>query len=713
MAEQTKSQRNPRWPRRRRYLFGFIWLICLLISIAALVMPYSTLQSTLKLQVGDVSGQDVLAPFTLSYQSELLTAQQRAESANAVTAIYGPPDADVARDQLEQLRAGLAFINTVRQDSFASLDQKIDDLSALQNVNLSQETAQATLLLEEGAWQNVQQETTVVLEQVMRSSIRQNRLEEARRSVPALVSLSIPEDQANIVAELAAAFVVPNSFYSEILTQEAREESQAAVQPVARTFLGDEVIVQRGQVISEVDLEAMQQFGLVQPEARWQDYIGAAALAVAGLVLALLYLRYRPELAEDSRGLAMVAMLYLVFLVAARLVIIDRTVMPYVFPVAGFGLLVASLYSSHAAILFSFVLSVLVAYGLPNALDLTLYYFVGSLFGILFLKRAKRVMAYFWAGAAVAVANAAILIAYRLPLASTDTLGLLTLFGAAALNGFIAASLTIVLQLFLAQWLGLTTTVQLLELARPDHPLLQFILRSAPGTYQHSLLIANLAEQAAEAIGADTLLTRVGSLYHDAGKARQPHYFIENQVPGSKNPHETLSPKESGKMILQHVPDGLKLASKYHLPKRIKDFIAEHHGTLITRYQYARALEAAGGDEKKVNISDFRYQGPKPQSRETALVMLADGCEARTRAERPKTREELRVLVRSVVDNRLAQGQLDETTLTMHDLKTTLEVYISGLRGVYHPRLIYPELNEETIGALDAQPSLKTLKPKQ
>jgi hypothetical protein len=307
----------------------------------------------------------------------------------------------------------------------------------------------------------------------------------------------------------------------------------------------------------------------------------------------------------------------------------------------------------------------------------------------------------------------AILIAYRLPLASTDTLGLLTLLGAAALNGFIASSLTIVLQLFLAQWLGLTTTVQLLELARPDHPLLQFILRNAPGTYQHSLLIANLAEQAAEAIGGDTLLTRVGSLYHDAGKARQPHYFIENQVPGSKNPHDALSPKESAKMILQHVPDGVTLATKHHLPKRIKDFIAEHHGTLITRYQYAKALEAAGGDEKKVKVGDFRYQGPKPQSRETALVMLADGCEARTRAERPTTREELRVLVKSVIDNRLAQGQLDDTTLTMRDLKTVLEVYISGLRGVYHPRLIYPELNEETIGSLDAQPSLKAIKPKQ
>ena len=713
MAEQTKSKRTPRLPHRRQFFFGLLWLLCLLISLAALVMPYSTRPSTLTLQVGDVSNQDVLAPYTLSYQSDVLTNQRREESANAVAPIYGPPDANVAREQLEKLRAALAFVNSVRQDSFASLDQKIDDISALQNVNLSQETAQAILLLEEGVWQNVQQETIVVLEQVMRSSIRQNRLEEARRSLPALVSLSIPENQATIVAELASAFVVPNSFYSETLTEQAREEARAAVQPVARTFLSDEVIVQRGQVISEVDMEAMQQFGLVQPEARWQDYLGAAALAVAVLVLAALYLRYRPELAEDGRGLVMVTVLYIVFLLAARLVIVDRTVMPYVFPVAGFGLLVASLYSSHAAILFSFVLSVMVAYGLPNALDLTPYYFVGSLFGILFLRRAQRVMSYFWAGAAVTVANVAVLIAYRLPLASTDMLGLLTLFGAAALNGFIAASLTIVLQLFLAQWLGLTTTIQLLELARPDHPLLQFILRNAPGTYQHSLLIANLAEQAAESIGADTLLTRVGSLYHDAGKARQPHYFIENQVPGSKNPHDALSPKESAKVILQHVPDGLKLAAKHHLPKRIKDFISEHHGTLITRYQYAKALEAAGGDEKKVNIADFRYPGPKPQSRETALVMLADGCEARTRAERPKTREELRVLVKSVMDNRLAQGQLDDTTFTMQDLKATLEVFISGLRGVYHPRLIYPELNEETMGSLDAQPNLTALKPKQ
>ena len=711
MTEPTTPQRRSRWSSRHTFLVA-LWLVCVVLSFFLLVMPFITTQASLRLQEGDVAGQDILAPQTLSYQSEVLTLQQREESANAVSPVYGPADADVAREQLARLRTALNFINTVRQDSYASLEQKISDLSALQNVNLSQGSAQAILLLDEAAWQNIQQETIVVLEQVMRNTIRQNRLEEAKQSIPALVSLSIPQEQADLIAELASSFVVPNSFYSDSLTQAAREEASAAIQPVVRTFLSDEIIVQRGEVIGSEDLEALQEFGLVQAEAGWQDFVAAAAITLAIFVLVVLYLRYRPTLLDDLRGLTLVAVLFVLFLAAARLTIVDRTVVPYIFPIAGFGLLVASLFNPQAAIIFGFVLSVLAAYNLPNAFDLTLYYLLGTVFGILFLRRAQRVMAYFWAGAAVSVASAAVIIAYRLPLASTDLLGLLTLIGAAVLNGFVAASLTIVLQLFLAQWLGLTTTIQLLELARPDNHLLKLILLNAPGTYQHSLLIANLSEQAAEAIGADALLTRVGSLYHDAGKARQPHYFIENQVPGSTNPHDALSPKESAAMILRHVPDGLQLAAKHHLPKRIVDFIAEHHGTLITRYQYAKALEAAGGNEKKINLADYQYSGPRPQSRETALVMLADGSEARTRAERPKTREELRALVKSVIDNRVAQGQLDDTGMTMHDLKLVLESYVSGLRGVYHPRLIYPELDEQNMGSLDAQPIMKTTTPK-
>lgn len=700
------SQLRSGWTTRQRIFLGLLLVASMALAAIALLNPYSSRQATIPVEVGDVAPQDVLAPRALSYQSEVLTAERRQEAADAVSAVYGPADPSVAREQVEALRTALEFIRSVRADAYASTEQKLADLAALENVNLGQESATEILALADSAWLSVEQEAVSVLEQIMRSTIRQNRLEEARRSIPALVSLSLPQNQADLAADLAAAFAAPNSFYSETLTEATQEEARLAVEPVVRTYLTNETIVQRGQVVSQADLEALEKFGLVQPNTGWQDYIGVSVLVLAVFVLAALYLRTQPELALDMRTLTMVTILLVAFLIIARISVSNRTVIPYIFPVAGFGLLTATLFSAQAAMVFSIVLSVLAAYGLANGLELTLYYLFGSLFGILMLGRAQRIISYVWAGMAVSAAGIVVLLAYRLPLASTDLVGMVTLVGAALLNGLLAATLTLVVQLFVAQFLGATTTIQLLELARPDHPLLQFILRTAPGTYQHSLQIANLAEQAAEAIGADALLTRVGSLYHDAGKARQPYYFIENQVPGSPNPHDELSPLESAKAIIRHVPDGLELANKYRLPKRIQDFIAEHHGTLITRYQYARAVEAVGGNESKVDLADFRYPGPRPRSRETALVMLADGSEARTRAERPETEEELNKLVQSVIENRLARGQLDDTELTMQELKTAQASFVSTLRGVYHPRLIYPEVDEST--ALDAQPTVKT-----
>ncbi|MEJ2485309.1 MAG: HDIG domain-containing protein [Anaerolineales bacterium] len=258
--------------------------------------------------------------------------------------------------------------------------------------------------------------------------------------------------------------------------------------------------------------------------------------------------------------------------------------------------------------------------------------------------------------------------------------------------------------------MGLTTTLQLLEISRPDHPLLQDILRNAPGTYQHSLQIANLAEQAAERIGADTLLTRVGSLYHDAGKVRFPQYFIENQVPGFKNPHEDLSPAESAAIIIQHVSDGVEMVKKYRLPKRIQDFVLEHHGTMMTRYQYHNAVEEAGGDSQAVDTSLFTYPGPKPRSRETALVMLADGVEARARAERPETAEAAQALIRDVVENRLKNGQLNDTKLTLQNLEEIIDSFSTTLRGVYHPRIEYPKMDAITV---PRQKLSETIAPEQ
>jgi putative nucleotidyltransferase with HDIG domain len=319
---------------------------------------------------------------------------------------------------------------------------------------------------------------------------------------------------------------------------------------------------------------------------------------------------------------------------------------------------------------------------------------MGSLFGVLTLGRARRLTDFLWAGTVIALTGIAVILVYRLPLPTTDWIGLASLAGTSMFNGLASASLAVLLQFLLAQLLGMTTPMQLMELTRPDHPLLQLILREAPGTYQHCLQVANLAEQAADRIGADTLLTRVGALYHDAGKIVNPIYFIENQVPGMINPHDDLDPATSAATIIRHVPDGMELARKYRLPRRISDFISEHHGTMITRYQYVQAVTEAGGDEDQVDIEQFRYPGPRPQSRETAILMLADGSEARVRAEKPKEEEELRDLIKGVIENRMAIGQLDDTNLTLKDLSAILDSFTTTLRGIYHPRVKYPKLEK-------------------
>jgi len=324
-----------------------------------------------------------------------------------------------------------------------------------------------------------------------------------------------------------------------------------------------------------------------------------------------------------------------------------------------------------------------------------LYALLGSYSGIFALGPARRITSFFWAASAIAFSEAMIILAFRLPLPNVDLIVVAALLGIALVNGIASSSLTVLLQYILAQFLGMTTALQLMEISRPDHSLLQFVLRNAPGTYQHSLQVSNLAEQAAEIIGADTLLTRVGAIYHDCGKALNPYFFIENQLPGNENPHDKIDAATSAQTIIRHVTDGLDLARKHRLPRRIHDFIGEHHGTMLTRYQFAKAIEAAGGDETQIDENLFRYPGPRPRSRETAILMLADGSEARVRAERPTDEKELHRVIKSVVENRLSAGQLDETTLTLRDLDEIIDSFTTTLRGIYHPRLEYPDTKKE------------------
>ncbi|MHB8778181.1 MAG: HD family phosphohydrolase [Anaerolineales bacterium] len=676
---------------RIRVLQVSLILAVSLISFATLTMPIGLRPTTQAVDIGDVAQITLQSPRDIEYVSEIRTEEARKAAESAVQSVYSSPDPVIARQQIERLRTTLQNITTIRADVEITTDEKKSKILALSDVRLKIETIDYLLNISDSRWETIQAEAVRVLEQVMRRAIFEDKVDVAQSGISSSVSLTLNEQQSALVTELVSAFVVPNSFFSEELTTAARLAARDAVKPIVQTYKTGETIVPAGEIITPADMEAFQQLGVISPGQRWEDMLGAAAIVILSAVLVPLYFfrRKRSVVINDPRSVLVIAVVFVIFLIGARL-FTDRTLAPYGYPLQAAGLLIATLFGLEVGFVISIPLCLLAAYGLSNTLDLAPYYLLSSLIGLLALGPARRFLGFVRAGIAIALSGLVVLIAYRLPFYSPDWLGAVQFIGIVAFAGFAAASITLLLQYMFAQLLGLTTGLQLLDISRSDSPLLQFFLRSAPGTYQHSLQVANLAEQAAEKIGADPLLTRVGAQIHDIGKALNPSFFIENQLPGNVNTHQDADPEEVATTIIRHVTDGVQLAKKHRLPRRLHDFILEHHGSLITRYQYNQAMEAAGGDVTKVNIEKFRYPGPRPASRETALLMLADAIEARTRAERPMTDEDLRILVQSVIDTVQKYNQLDDTLLTLRDLNLITESFVTTLRGSHHPRIQYP-----------------------
>ena len=256
------------------------------------------------------------------------------------------------------------------------------------------------------------------------------------------------------------------------------------------------------------------------------------------------------------------------------------------------------------------------------------------------------------------------------------------------LSGVLASIMAIGILPYLESIFKVTSSLRLLELSNPNHPLMRRLMLEAPGTYHHSILVGNLAEAAAEAVGADSLLARVGAHYHDIGKLKRPYFFVENQV-GIDNPHDKMAPSLSTLIITSHVKDGLELANEFKLPPAVTQFIAQHHGTDLVRYFYHRASEA--NDEGTVEERDFRYPGPKPHGKEVAIVSLADATEAAVRSISRPNPGKIEAIVRKIIKDRLNSGELDESDLTFQDMDRIANAFVKVIVSMFHARVEYPE----------------------
>ena len=669
-----------------------ILLVTSLLIFGSLVLPGLITQSNIPVGVGEVATQEILAPYSITYESKVLTERARTQAAAAVSPVFLPTDPSISRHQLETLNSVLYYISTVRKDPFSTQEQKLLDLAAITSVKLSNAVATQLLELEEQDWQKIEVEARRVLEQVMRDTIRNDNVAQIRSNLPAVIDFSFPQEDAQLVIALVSPLITPTSLFSEELTNNAREQARAGIEPISRQIIAGEVVVRRGQIIRDEDYEALNVFGLAKPVNQTNRIITSAVLTGIIAVLTALYMQRRQDQAFFSvKALLVIASLFIIFLALGRFLVIDRTIVPYLYPVAAFGLTLSIIFNFELGIVMSIFLSILMIFDTTRATELGVFYLLPAMVGMLTIGRARRISAFLAAGLLTGVTAMAVVVTFRLGDTYTDLIGLTSLMAATLINGLASGSLALLLQYVVSQILDIPTALQLLDLSRPDHPLLQYILSNAPGSYQHSLLVSNLAEQAAEAVGADRMLVRVGALFHDAGKANNPAFFIENQVKDKLDSHDDLDPVTAAATIIQHVHDGVTLAKKYRLPSRVIDFILEHHGTMVTLYQYSQAAAAAESPES-VNKALFTYPGPKPQSRETAIVMLSDGTEARSRAETPRSDDEIRALIRKTIDMYKNEGQLDATDLTLKDLSTIEDSFFRTLQRSYHPRIQYPNL---------------------
>lgn len=435
----------------------------------------------------------------------------------------------------------------------------------------------------------------------------------------------------------------------------------------------------------------------------------AAGAALIALLLRLYLLQFAARPLDQRRYLWLPALLVGGGLGAALLLLPGHAWLYYLFPSAAISIVLAAFVDAQLSLLVAVALGLVVGYLADRSLAVAAYASVGGLVGVLSLGRTNRVNHILWSGVCVGLANTAVVLVWGVLAEPVSRLELARLLALAIANGLFSSSLALIGFFLVSALLGITTSLQLLDLAQPTHPLLQQLLQHAPGTYYHSLMVSNLAEQAAQRIGADVLLTRVGALYHDVGKLAQPEYFAENE-PAGVNMHQSLEPRQSARIIVNHVPEGLRLARHYHLPGEVRRFIAEHHGTSLIQYFYYLALQQAGA-AGQVLESDFRYPGPRPRSRETALVMLSDSCEATVRAEQPSSLEQIQQIVQRVVMERVNGGELNECSLTLHDVDQAQHAFVEVLHGAFHPRISYPSGHSDADLVLPAAAALPVARP--
>ncbi len=671
-----------------------------------------------RLEVGQPSPMSIWAPKEVTYVSEVRTGERQAQAENNPDNLVYVFDPLIPVQQRLNLSALLETITSVRNDPSLLRADQLARLVALPNaaLQISESQAEQILALSDTRWEQLRRQTLALYDRAIERydyAVDERALTQLRERWLAywLATTDLSSPERDLARFFTEAFLRVNRTLDEAATAERRQRARDSVPPQQVRVLAGEAIVREGEIITPEMIEKLQQTGAMPAPLSWAGIAGRGLFAALMSVGFMVYvLSFETPLGRRPRALLVMISLIIFTLITARLVLPAIGDWPFFFPLAAVAITLTVVFNGRVSLSAAMLMSATIGVMEHNALGLALTLFSSCVAAVLMTHDAERLRSFLLAGISVAVVVLVAELAFWLiSQPALSARGLMTHLTPVALfsgmNGALSAILAIGVFNVVSRAAGQVTPLQLMELAHPARPLLRKLIREAPGTYYHSVAVGNLAEAAAEAVGADALLLRVAAYYHDIGKTIRPYFFTDNQM-GRENVHNDLDPTTSAQIIIDHVREGIKMARSAGLPEQIVEFIATHHGTGLIRQFYQQALQ----QQDSVREADFRYPGPRPQTREQAILMLADSVEATVRSKAqngkliaangngghngaPAGVQVLDDLVQSIIEARVREGELNDAPLTMRELTQIKQAFVNSLQSIYHPRVDYePQL---------------------
>ncbi len=634
----------------------------------------------------------VVAPIDIVVEDKIKTEIKKSEAASKVKAVYSPVDSVYIKNNLNEVVNEIKHI----RDSKLSKQEKERDLNIMLDISdLNSKNYIISYFLTAGdeildkIFSTAETTLTAVLnEGITEKDFQENSL---NKIIKRNIETKLTNNQITVITALLEQVIVPNMIIDEEATESAKKAARDSVSPIKVKFSKGSTILKVGEPITQVKKEALSKIGYNILNINYMGIFGIFCLVCLGIFSVYAYLKYFEHKFLERRYLFIMSVLAL--LVSLMAVVLPVNWSVFLLPIPFFTIILSVFLNTRTAFFVTVSLVTIITLSLQfSALAMFVYLLttVVATIGMTTIKYSRR-FDLIKVGCYTAISMAAIIICVYYDLGFSRLLQ--DIFAGVA-NGFFSGIVALGMIPILENIFKIVTMFGLAELGDYNQPLLKKLHEAAPGTFEHSLRVSNLAESAAEAIGADPILARVGALYHDVGKIVRPLFFVENQTySGIENPHEKLTPRSSKMVITSHTKDGINLAKEYHIPSVIQDFIIQHHGDSLASYFYNQAVAQEGVEN--VKEEQFRYTGPKPNTKETAILMIADAVESASRTLKDHSQEELDALINKIIQDRLNDNQLSESPLTLKDIKVVAAALSRVLRSVFHKRIKYQEAIED------------------